>query len=260
MTVSHQSPIFVVEPPSDVRGPITECLEHAGHDVVTIESAREVAAAATRNSPAAVVLCLRSADANRRTALDALATWNGGPLVAVPVLIVAHDLDDQTRLRCAIEGALDVLDWPFDVADLVETLDVAIGTDAAGIEARRRQRRTAGLESLARWERTGVPSPPDVAGTLTSGHVRITRLERPATPAFSRHVRTARARASRLTPKQRRLLQALASGKPVTHVAEELGMSRSNVYTSLRRIGRRLGVEGTSELLVLAREGAFGGP
>src|ERR671923_28288 len=60
-----------------------------------------------------------------------------------------------------------------------------------------------------------------------------------------------------LTPKQRHLLEALSTRTPVTVVAQQLGISRSNVYASLRRIGRKLGLKGTNELLALLRQGAL---
>jgi DNA-binding CsgD family transcriptional regulator len=43
-------------------------------------------------------------------------------------------------------------------------------------------------------------------------------------------------------------------------VAQQLGMSRSNIYASLRRISRKLGLKGTNELLALLRQGALLGP
>ena len=55
-----------------------------------------------------------------------------------------------------------------------------------------------------------------------------------------------------LTPKQRVLLQALLAAPSVSAAATELGMSRSNVYASLRRVGRKVGVADVSELLSLA--------
>ncbi len=40
-------------------------------------------------------------------------------------------------------------------------------------------------------------------------------------------------------------------------MAQQLGISRSNVYASLRRIGRKLGLKGTNELLALLRQGVL---
>jgi DNA-binding NarL/FixJ family response regulator len=60
-----------------------------------------------------------------------------------------------------------------------------------------------------------------------------------------------------LTDKQRELLEALVSAPSVSAAAAELGMSRSNVYASLRRVGRKLGVSDVSELLRLLRDGSL---
>ena len=58
-----------------------------------------------------------------------------------------------------------------------------------------------------------------------------------------------------LTAKQRELLDALVAAPSVSAAAADLGMSRSNVYASLRRVGRKVGVTDVSELLRLLRAG-----
>jgi DNA-binding CsgD family transcriptional regulator len=45
----------------------------------------------------------------------------------------------------------------------------------------------------------------------------------------------------------------------VSDAAVALGMSRSNIYASLRRIGRKLGVGSAPELLALVRGGLLSG-
>jgi DNA-binding CsgD family transcriptional regulator len=65
------------------------------------------------------------------------------------------------------------------------------------------------------------------------------------------------AKAGTLSPKQRSLLAAVGDTASVQDAAERLGVSRSNVYASLARIARRLGVKGVAELVSLARQGTF---
>jgi DNA-binding NarL/FixJ family response regulator len=58
-----------------------------------------------------------------------------------------------------------------------------------------------------------------------------------------------------LTAKQRALLEALVVAPSVSAAAASLSMSRSNVYASLRRVGRKIGVNDVSEVLRLLRAG-----
>jgi hypothetical protein len=50
-------------------------------------------------------------------------------------------------------------------------------------------------------------------------------------------------------------LGALRAAPSVTAAAADLGMSRSNVYASLRRVAGKVGVTDVSELLRLLRAG-----
>lgn len=58
-----------------------------------------------------------------------------------------------------------------------------------------------------------------------------------------------------LTSKQRALLGTLRRTPSVSVAADDLGMSRSNIYASLRRIGRKLGVDDVTDLLQRVRGG-----
>ena len=58
-----------------------------------------------------------------------------------------------------------------------------------------------------------------------------------------------------LTDKQRELLAGVRAAPTVMEAAANLGMSRSNVYASLRRIARRLQVRTVSDLLDDVRAG-----
>ena len=60
-----------------------------------------------------------------------------------------------------------------------------------------------------------------------------------------------------LSPKQRELIAAVATSPTVIEAADRLSVSRSNVYASLRRIARKLGVPTVSDLVTLARSGSL---
>ena len=110
-----------------------------------------------------------------------------------------------------------------------------------------------GLASLARIERNAA------GGDAPSGpQPRLSRLEhaRPAAPGRRRSYPPPTPRPSRASspPSSGSSSSALLAAPSVSAAAAELGMSRSNVYASLRRVGRKLGVSDVSELLRLLRD------
>jgi len=109
------------------------------------------------------------------------------------------------------------------------------------------------LVRLARLEReeAGYEPPPNP-------YVRLSRLEHPRGPVSRVGIVATDVPVSLeadLTAKQRALLETLLTAPSVSAAATDLGMSRSNVYASLRRIGRKVGVSDVSELLRLLRAG-----
>ena len=96
------------------------------------------------------------------------------------------------------------------------------------------------------------------AGTQAA-RPRLTRFETPNAPVAATGVRarTPPAGLSTLSAKQVELLSRVGQTPTVRQAAEELSVSRSNVYASLRRIARKLGVRSVPELVSLARQGAF---
>jgi len=111
----------------------------------------------------------------------------------------------------------------------------------------------AALVQIAREERAaaGQAPPPDP-------YVRLRCLEHARTPARRATVLAPDpllALDGELTAKQRQLVDALLASPSVSAAAASLGMSRSNVYAGLRRVGRKVGVPDVSELLSLLRTG-----
>jgi DNA-binding NarL/FixJ family response regulator len=111
------------------------------------------------------------------------------------------------------------------------------------------------LVRLARREReeAGLDPPPDP-------FVRLSRLEHPRSPVARTTLAASDPLAAidgDLTAKQRVLLEAVATAPSVSAAATQLHVSRSNVYASLRRVGRKVGVADVSELLRLLRAGGL---
>jgi DNA-binding response OmpR family regulator len=248
--------VLVVDDEPDIVELIRVNLEVAGHRVATARDGSEALDAVRREPPDAMFLDVMLPEVDGWAVLEELKAGADYDLSAIPVFMVTARAEPEQRLRGGVEGALRYITKPFDPQDLVEALEEALDPSAPPEREQRRRVQAASLEELARRERSGSDRRPGA-----EPRVRLTRLEHaPAASSPSPRLRQARDRLGDLTAKQRQLLEALATHTPVTAVAQHLGMSRSNVYASLRRVSRRLGLKGTNELLALLRQGALIGP
>jgi DNA-binding response OmpR family regulator len=241
--------VLVVDDEPDICTIMRINLESAGYAVRTAANGEEALAVLRADPPDAVFLDVMMPGVDGWAVLQELKTSANRALAEIPVFLVTAMVDDEQRVRGGIEGALRYITKPFDPGDLVGALESVFGPGTATEPEQRRRVQAASLEALARSEGGGREP-------ATAPRVRITRLDHvPAAPSPVPRVREAKARVDDLTPKQRELLDLLAEGASVTAVAQQLGMSRSNVYAGLRRIGRRLGLKGTNELLAVVRQG-----
>lgn len=248
--------VLVVDDEPDIRELVRVNLEQAGHRVVTAADGSEALARVREETPDALFLDVRMPGVDGWAVLEELKAASFGDVSEIPVFMVTAADEAESRLRGGIEGALQYITKPFDPRDLVDALERTLHPSAPSEREQRRRVQHESLEALARFEKTGVAGDGD--GKTAEPRVRLTRLEHsPTSPSPAPRIRAARDRIGDLTPKQRHLLEALATRTPVTVVAQQLGISRSNVYASLRRIGRKLGLKGTNELLALLRQGAL---
>src|SRR5947209_2679935 len=176
-------------------------------------------------------------------------------LATIPVLMPTARAADEDRIRGGIEGAIRYLTKPFSPRDLCS--EVAAALEGEPEPVKRRKVQTDSLSQLARLEKKSSPGrrrssteEPTAAGP------HVTRLEHvPAAESDNYQIRSVRERLDQLSPKQLELLRALEGSDTVSQAATDLGVSRSNVYASLRRISRKLGVRSVPELLAIVRTG-----
>ena len=243
--------VLVVDDDPAAVGFAESNLEAVGHTVRTAGDGEAALAAVRVEPPDVLVLDVLMPLLDGWGALERLKADPDERIRTTPVVMLTA-LDAETdRLRAGIEGAVGYLTKPVMPEDLVAEVARVL---AGGPEPAQRKAvlhlslaRLAGLES-------GRPSTP--AGP----RVRLSRLERARSPqphGRPAAVTTAVPLPGELTEKQRRLLGTLAAASSVSEAAATLGMSRSNVYASLRRIGRKLGVPDVSALLGLLRQGAL---
>jgi DNA-binding CsgD family transcriptional regulator len=156
----------------------------------------------------------------------------------VPVIVVIETPDPETRLRAAIDGAVQcVAAHPAAVAQAV---DVACAAGAPTLAEQKRRARIEALEALARSETAVIHR-----------RVHLTRLEHGPVRTLPTGPATAAARLALCTPRQRELLDIISREGSVTRAALALGTSRSSVYAALRRIAHRLQLRDSGDLLRL---------
>jgi len=221
-------------------------LELAGYDVLEAGDGEAGLAAVHEHRPDVVLLDVMMPRLDGWSVLERLKADPDPEIRTIPVVMLTALGDDQHRVRGGIEGAIRYLPKPV-TPDAV--LDAIAEVLAGGPEPEQRKRvQQASLSELARMER-GDP------GAAPAGpQPRLTRLERPRTAAEPA-VPPAPVAEIVLSDSQRALLRGLQAASSVSEAAQRMGMSRSNIYASLRRIGRKLDEHDSSRLLRRLRAG-----
>ena len=242
--------ILVVDDEPDIRDLVQLNLELDGHRVITAANGNEALAAIEAEVPDIMLLDLQMPERDGWSVLQAIKDAGDVDINRIPVLMLtAYDTADN-RVRGGIEGALRYLTKPFSPTSLRDEIRDALEGDPEPVKRRKAQQ--AALEQLARMEKGSE--------SLATGAIRprLTRMEHRPTPTPEpKQLVEARERLSELTDKQRDLLSRLSAASSVSDAASELGVSRSNVYASLRRISRKLGVASVPDLLTLVRDGSL---
>ena len=249
--------VLVVDDEPDIILFVQVNLELGGHQVCTAGDGMAALAAVERERPDAIVLDVMMPELDGWGVLERLKSAPDEAIRTIPVLMLTALDADGDHARGGIEGAIRYLTKPLAPDDLLAALDEVLGGPPEPEQRKAAQQQ--GLASLARIERDAAGGPAPI-GTQT----RLSRLERPpgtrssgAVPEPIAVTVSGTGVRRELTPKQGELLEALLATSTVSAAALHLGVSRSNVYASLRRIGRKLGVTDVSELLRLLRAGSL---
>lgn len=244
--------ILVVDDEPDIRQLVQLNLELDGHRVLTAGNGEEALKVLEGEIPDVMLLDLNMPELDGWAVLQRIKDAGDTDVSQIPVLMLtAYDTPDS-RVRGGIEGALRYLTKPFSPTALRDEIREALEGDPEPVKRRKAQQ--AALEQLARMEKGADPA----GGSPFVSRPHITRLEhRPSPTPEPKQLTDARGKLQELTEKQRDLLERLATASSVSDAATELGVSRSNVYASLRRISRKLGVASVPDLLVLVRDGSL---
>lgn len=241
--------VLVVDDEAVIRRLVRLTLEQDGHVVTEASDGVEALEAVGPQAPDVMVLDLTMPHLDGWEVLGRLKAGAVAGQSEVAVILLTGIDDDVDRIRGGVEGAVRYLTKPFTPEDLRDEVRRVVDTPEPEL---RRRAAVDALEQLAARERgdAGAGAPP-------TARPRVARLGGPleghAPRATARRFRVEQVRA--LSDRQGELLRAVAATPTVLAAAERLGVSRSNVYASLRRIARRLGVPTVSELVVQARQG-----
>ena len=241
--------VLVVDDEDDIRELVRINLELDGHRVVCAANGDEALEALRRDAPDLVLLDVMMPGLDGWEVLGSIKAESDAALAQTPVMMVTARTDDLDRIRGAIEGAIKYVTKPFQVAQLRQMVRDALESDEPELVTRRRAQQHA-LEQLARIERGGERELEDAGA-----RPRITRLESTPVAPRTRALAVSADALAGLSEKQVQLLAAVAAAPTVRDAAAGLEVSRSNVYASLRRIARKLGVRSVPELVTLARSG-----
>ncbi|MDP9387566.1 MAG: response regulator, partial [Actinomycetota bacterium] len=138
--------VLVVDDEPDIRRLVRMTLELAGHEITEASDGDEALEVLRADTHDAVVLDV---------AMPVLGGWEvlsrlkggGGPLAAVPVIMLTARSGELDRIRGGIEGAVRYVTKPFEPDHLRDALRLALEEGPEPEQRRRAQRRA--LERLA---------------------------------------------------------------------------------------------------------------
>ena len=241
--------VLVVDDEPDIRYLNQVILELDGHRVMTAANGRDALAAVQLEVPDVILLDVMMPEVDGWAVLEQLKAHLDEDIAAVRVLMMTALGADTDRIRGGIEGAVRYLVKPVDADELRAVVQEVL---ADGPERSQRLRaQTGALAELSRMETGSSRSDP------TSPRPRLSRLEHPRSRTEEVDRDAPVLVGVDLTDKQRELLRALAGTPSVSEAASQLGVSRSNVYASLRRVARRLDIDSVPDLLRRLRTGAI---
>ena len=262
--------VLVVDDEADLRELVRLNLSLDGHRVVGAADGDEALHLAGRENPDVILLDIMMPRRDGWDTLGAIKADDGG-LSEVPVVMLSARSDEHDQLCAAIEGAIRFITKPFSIETLRSAVNQAVMAGPERILRRQAQtdalRRLAWLECRPATVTAMQPAPgrsPNAPGTKQPERVatpHLTRLESlestvpVARPARARPRSVASPCA--LSSRQRQLLDAVATTESVKQAAKLLGVSRSYVYASARRIATKVGAPSGPKLIALARQGTL---
>ncbi len=226
-----KSTILVVEDETDLASLIQVNLDMAGYESVLAADGGQGLAHARASKPDLILLDVMMPVLDGWQVLRALK--EDEELAEIPVIMLTALGEERDIIRGHLQGAIRYLTKPFEMRALLAAIEDGLREVTPEERKVRRQRITRLLTRLAELD----------SGRQAGGAVQVSRLEPVAAQAAPRRPNDAeRARLYALTEKQRYVAEQFALGRSARELADELDVSRSNVYATRKRIARKLGV------------------
>lgn len=223
--------VLVVEDDEDLARVVQLNLEGSGYEVEFARNGVEALEQVRQTDPDLVLLDVMMPVMDGWQTLQELKADT--ETARVPVVMLTALAEERDVIQGHLAGAVRYVTKPFEMRELLTSVEEALGP----VDEEERERRNAKVRTLLR--RLAEMD----AGRTAEPTVRMSGLE--SLPRAPRRATTREAdlrRAEELTPKQRELASAFAAGRSARELADELGVSRSNVYATRKRIARKLGV------------------
>lgn len=242
--------VLIVDDEPDIVMFVRINMEMDGHEVLAAHDGESALAVVHEQHPDVVVLDVMMPKLDGWAVLERLKADTDELVRTIPVVMLTALGSDQDQVRGGIEGAIEYLAKPVTPDALGAAVRAALDGDPEPQKRKAAQQRA--LERLARLER-GAGGSATAPGAPRPRLGRLEHVRRAPAPAAVRA--PVAGLGDQLTDKQRSLLRTLRATPSVSDAATQLGMSRSNIYASLRRVGRKLDVNEVSDLLRRLRAG-----
>lgn len=242
--------VLIVDDEPDILLFVRVNMEMQGHDVLTAPDGEVALQVVRENRPDVMILDVMMPRLDGWQVLERLKADDDLLVRTIPVVMLTALGSDYDQVRGGIEGAVQYLPKPVASDALIQAVQTALEGDPEPVQ--RRAAQTQALERLARIESGGSG-----AAMPKAARPRLGGLEHLREAAPQPAVAPVRGEPSpeALTDKQRVVLLTLRETASVSDAAALLDMSRSNIYASLRRVGRKLNIPEVSDLLRLLRAG-----
>ncbi len=238
--------VLIVDDEPDIVMFVQLNLELDGHEVLIAYDGEEALEQIREHRPEVVLLDVMMPKLDGWSVLFTLKADPDPALQTIPIVLLTALGGEQDRARGGIEGAVRHLAKPVTPDEVLAAVRQALEDGPEPLQRKRAQEQA--LTRLARLERGAERDRPE------GPQPRLTRLERVPSPGAA-GIPHRTAHAVELSESQLQLLRALREHPSVSDTAEALGMSRSNIYASLRRIGRKLDEHDATVILRRLRAG-----
>lgn len=229
---SDKATVLVVEDERDLASLVQVNLELAGYETLLASDGAEGLAYARRATPDLILLDVMMPVLDGWQVLRALKEEEA--LLDIPVIMLTALGEERDVIRGHLQGAVRYLTKPFEMRALLAAIEDALREPTEEERKAHRERIKRLLTRLAELD----------SGRRNQDVVQVSRLEPvgtvTATPSPAPE--PDRTRLYALTEKQRYITEQFAKGRSARELADELDVSRSNVYATRKRIARKLGV------------------